>query len=124
VEDTGVTGFEQLGGESFEERESRTEPEVYEQDAASAFGEGTGTAQLLPQEGAEPTEADTDVLIPADEAAAFGEGTEVAEGEYGPLSEEDEFSGDETTRDVATERTSSAAEEAAIHIDDEGGPNA
>jgi hypothetical protein len=116
VEDTGVTGVEQLGGESFEERDRRTEPEVDEQ--AGAFGEGTGQPEMVAEQGAEPTDADTEVTIPVDEAGAFGEGPGGAGEDVGPLSDEDEVSGDETTRDVATERTAPAAEEAAVHLEE------
>lgn len=38
---------------------------------------------------------------------------------YGALADDDEFTGDETTRDVATERVPQAAEEAALHIVDD-----
>jgi hypothetical protein len=38
---------------------------------------------------------------------------------YGALADDDEFTGDETTRDVATERVATPAEEAALHIEDD-----
>jgi hypothetical protein len=45
----------------------------------------------------------------------------VVGGSYGALADDDEFTGDETTRDVATERVPPAAEEAALHIVDDDG---
>jgi hypothetical protein len=46
-------------------------------------------------------------------------GTAVDEGDAGPLAPDDEFTGDETTRDYATEREPRSAEEAAVHVLDE-----
>ena|SRR5688500_3183003 len=43
----------------------------------------------------------------------------VVDDDYGALADDDEFTGDETTRDVATERVPRPAEEAALHIVDE-----
>jgi len=61
-----------------------------------------------------------DAGVPDEEADLVGErvGTE-EDDERGPLAPDDEFSGDETTRDVATERVPPPAEDAAIHVDDE-----
>ena len=58
-------------------------------------------------------EADPDV-----EGDSVGEA--VYDDEYGALSDDDEFSGDETTRDVATERVPPPAEEVALHVEDDG----
>jgi hypothetical protein len=108
VDDEGVTGVEQLGGESFAERDERTEPEVWERpgddERADAVVELVGD----------------DAGVPDDEKDLVGEraGTE-QDDERGPLAPDDEFSGDETTRDVATERVAPAAEDAAVHVDDE-----
>jgi hypothetical protein len=108
VDDEGVTGVEQLGGESFAERDERTEPEVWERpgddERADAVVELVGD----------------DAGVPDDEKDLVGEraGTE-HDDERGPLAPDDEFSGDETTRDVATERVAPAAEDAAVHVDDE-----
>lgn len=41
------------------------------------------------------------------------------EEDFGALAADDEFSGDETTRDVATERVPPPAEAVAVHIDDD-----
>jgi hypothetical protein len=46
-------------------------------------------------------------------------GLEVGDRRQGPLADDDEVSGDETARDVATERVARPAEEAALHIEDE-----
>ncbi|HMG44833.1 MAG TPA: hypothetical protein VK611_26095 [Acidimicrobiales bacterium] len=43
----------------------------------------------------------------------------VEEEDFGALAVDDEFSGDETTRDVATERVPPPAEAVAVHIDDD-----
>jgi hypothetical protein len=43
----------------------------------------------------------------------------VVEDDVGALADDDEFTGDETTRDVATERVPRPAEEAALHVLDE-----
>ena len=46
-------------------------------------------------------------------------GLQVGDSRQGPLADDDEFSGDETSRDVVTETTAGPAEEAAVHIEDE-----
>jgi hypothetical protein len=43
----------------------------------------------------------------------------VVEEDFGALAPDDEFTGDETTRDVVTERVPAPAEEAALHVDDD-----
>ena len=108
ADDEGVTELEELGGESFAERDERTEPEVWER---SAGEEGSDSGVEL---------VGDDAGVADDEADLVGErvGTE-PEDEEGPLAPDDEFSGDETTRDVATERVTPPAEDAAVHVDDE-----
>ncbi|HEY6415253.1 MAG TPA: hypothetical protein VIX41_03410 [Acidimicrobiales bacterium] len=108
VDDEGVTELEELGGESFAEREERTEPEVWERSGDD--DEGDAVVELVGD----------DAGVPDEEADLVGErvGTE-RDDERGPLAPDDEFSGDETTRDVATERVPPPAEDAAIHVDDE-----
>jgi hypothetical protein len=44
-------------------------------------------------------------------------GTEVLPDDHGALSDDDEFTGDETARDYATERVTPSAEESALHIE-------
>jgi hypothetical protein len=107
IEDEGVTGVEQLGGESFAERDERTEPETWEQPGVDE----TDTSVELVGDDAGVLDAEKDLV---------GEraGTE-QDDEQGPLAPDDEFSGDETTRDVATERVTPPAEDAAVHVDDE-----
>jgi hypothetical protein len=46
-------------------------------------------------------------------------GQVVDEGDQGPLAPDDEFTGDETTRDIAPEGVPRPAEDAAVHIRDE-----
>ena len=108
ADDEGVTELEELGGESFAERDERTEPEVWER---SAGDEASDPGVEL---------VGDDAGVADDEADLVGErvGTEL-EDEEGPLAPDDEFSGDETTRDVATERVPPPAEDAAVHVDDE-----
>ena len=105
VDDEGVTGLEQLGGESVSERDDRTEPEVWERETAPASETG-------PQIEGEPepgtVDDEKDLVAPP-----------FPERDPGPLDESDDFTGDETTRDVATERSPEAAEDAAVRIDDE-----
>lgn len=110
VEDEGVTGLEQLGGESFAERDERTEPEPWERPGAPGSGGSRRGVELVGDE---------------DVGEVDDEGTMVARSahdpdlrEAGPLAPEDEFTGDETTRDVTTERTTPPAEEDAVHVDD------
>ena len=105
VDDEGVTGLEQLGGESVAERDDRTEPEVWERETAPASETGP-QLEGEPEPGAADDEKD---LV----APPF------PEQDPGPLDEGDDFAGDETTRDVATERSPEAAEDAAVRIDDE-----
>lgn len=105
VDDDGVTGLEQLGGESVAERDDRTEPEVWERDRAPASETG-------PQLEGEPepgtVDDEKDLVAPP-----------YPQEDPGPLGEGDDFTGDETTRDVATERSPEAAEDAAVRIDDD-----
>lgn len=61
---------------------------------------------------------DPDVDALDDEGELLGRSVE-HEPETGPLAPDDEFSGDETTRDYPTEDVPPAAEDAAVHIDDE-----
>lgn len=81
------------------------EPEVWE---APAAGSGEGVELV----------GDPDVGAVDDEAEMVGQSVE-DEPDHGPLAPDDEFSGDETTRDITTEQVPSAAEEAAVHIEDE-----
>ncbi|HET9610105.1 MAG TPA: hypothetical protein VFP06_10890 [Acidimicrobiales bacterium] len=107
VDDQGVTGVEQLGGESFADRDGRTEPEVWERPAGAAGDQGG--VELV---------GEHDVGEPDDEKDLVGELADPADRALGPLAEDDEVSGDETTRDVATERVTPPAEDEAVHIDE------
>ena len=60
---------------------------------------------------------DPDVGTVDDESELVGVG--VREDDVGPLDPEDEFSGDETTRDYPTEREPRSAEESAVHVQDD-----
>jgi len=80
-----------------------TEPEVWEE------AEEPGEAPVL--EGAADVDSvddEKDLVAPPGEAV-----------DTGPLAEDDEFSGDETRRDVATEHVPVSAEEAAVRIEEE-----
>ena len=103
--DRGVTGVEQLGGESFYERDRRTEPEVWEQ------------RPPRPDDSVELV-GDADVGAVDDESELVGDAVE-EDRERGPLAPDDEFTGDETTRDTVDDRVPKAAEESAVHLRDE-----
>jgi hypothetical protein len=108
VEAEGVTELEELGGESFEERDENTRPEVWDEDDEDE------DADEGDDEGVELV-GDAGVIDEEDELV----GEAVDEGGPGPLAPDDEFTGDETTRDVASERAPEAAEDAAVHIEDD-----
>jgi hypothetical protein len=116
VEEDGVTELEELGGESFAERDERTQPEEWELADETGPGPATGVDLI-----------DDDVELGEDDAGESRDEGLVGEPvggleDLGPLAPDDEFSGDETTRDVVTERTPPPAEVAAVHIEDEGSP--
>jgi hypothetical protein len=104
VFDEGVTGLEQLGGESVAERDARIEPEVWERSATD-------------DPGGPVLEGDADVGVVDDEADLVGTAGELVD--RGSLSDDDQVTGDETTRDYGTERVPLDAEDAAVHIVDE-----
>jgi hypothetical protein len=108
ADDEGVTELEELGGESFAERDERTEPEVWDEPAGD---EGSDLGVELVGDDAGVADDEKDLV--GERAAAE------RDDEQGPLAPDDEFSGDETTRDVATERVTPPAEDAAVHVDDE-----
>jgi hypothetical protein len=105
VEDQGVTGVEQLGGESVADRDDRTEPEVWEQATPPPAATGP-VLEGEPEPGA--VDDEKDLVAPPQP----GE-------DPGSLDPDDEFTGDETTRDVATERSPAAAEDAAVRVQDD-----
>jgi hypothetical protein len=116
VEEDGVTELEELGGESFAERDERTQPEEWELADETGPGPATGVDLI-----------DDDVELGEDDAGESRDEGLVGQPvggleDLGPLAPDDEFSGDETTRDVVTERTPPPAEVAAVHIEDEGSP--
>jgi hypothetical protein len=82
-----------------------TEPEVWEREAAPA-------AETGPEIEGEPepgtVDDEKDLVAPP-----------LAGEDVGPLDPDDDFAGDETTRDVATERAPGPAEEAAVRVQDE-----
>jgi hypothetical protein len=80
-----------------------TEPEVWEVDQAG------GVAPVL--------EGDADVGVVDTEKDLVAEPVERED--VGPLADDDEFTGDETRRDVATEHVPPPAEEAAVRYDDD-----
>lgn len=103
AQDQGVTGLEQLGGESVADRDARTEPDVWERRQAPS--ERGPVLEGDPEPGA--VDEEKDLVAPP-----------VPHDESGVLSPDDGFSGDETTRDFAAERVPSPAEEAAVRLDD------
>ena len=106
VFDEGVTGVEQLGGESVAERDDRLEPEVWERG-----GSGDEDGPVL------AGDADVDAIDDEKDLVGSTAGELV---DRGSLSDDDEFSGDETTRDYATELEAPLdAEDAAVHVVDE-----
>lgn len=105
VDDQGTTGIEQLAGETVTDREERTEPEVWERETASPAESGPVLEEEL-----EPGEVDDEKDLVAPPPAGD---------DHGPLDVDDDFAGDETTRDVATERSPRPAEETAVRVDDE-----
>ena len=103
VYDAEATGVEDPDGEPEESDEvlgDELEPEAWE-----ARG-GAAAAPVL--------EGDADVDAVDDEKDLVAPPGEMAD--VGPLSDEDNFTGDETTRDYATEQVPPPAEEAAIRI--------
>jgi hypothetical protein len=108
AEDEGVTGIEQLGGESFAEREERTEPEPWER--------RPGDGEAAREEGVELV--GDDAGVPDEEKDLVAERAS-NDDDHGPLAPDDELSGDETTRDIAPERDPHPAEEAAVEVDEE-----
>lgn len=80
-----------------------TEPEVWETSAVDEEG-----VELI---------GDPDVGTVDEEAELVGRAVE--EPDTGPLAPDDEFTGDETTRDIQPERVARPAEEEAVHIQEE-----
>jgi hypothetical protein len=104
--DEEATGLEDPDGtadESNEELGDELEPEVWEAPAAS------GAAPVV--------EGDADVGVVDDEKDLVAPGYE--RDAVGALDVDDEFTGDETTRDYATEHVPVPAEEAALRTTDE-----
>jgi hypothetical protein len=87
--------------------DARTEPEVWERDRAD--DEDVAEVELLADDAGVPDEEDQLVA----EAAVNDER------DAGPRADDDEFTGDETTRDFATEHVPPPAEETAVHIDED-----
>jgi hypothetical protein len=107
ADDQGVTGLEQLGGESVGDREDRTEPEVWERETAPPSERGP-ELEGEPEPGT--VDEEKDLVAPPLPLDAEDPGS---------LDPDDGFTGDETTRDVATERAPADAEDAAVRVDDE-----
>jgi hypothetical protein len=102
-DDYGVTGAEQRYDEPLDERVRREQPEATEPDAAD--GRSERVVQPVDQDGPDEEE---------DLVAAAIEDPDVRD-----RPPDDEVTGDETTRDAATERVPPPAEEVALHIEDE-----
>src|ERR671918_336527 len=71
VEDEGITGVEQLGGESVAERDERTEPEVWERQAGDTGADARGRRRPRRRRGArrEPVTAGVPVAAMRSHAA-------------------------------------------------------
>jgi hypothetical protein len=102
-DDYGVTGAEQRYDEPLDERVRREQPEATEADATG--GRSERVVQPVDQDGPDEEE---------DLVAAAIEDPDVRD-----RPPDDEVTGDETTRDVATERVPPPAEEVALHVEDE-----
>lgn len=103
------------------------EPETWESDAGDVLGDDEdedealfrddeATDDELGPEVALAGDVDVDDTVD-DEAELVGD--EIRDDDVGPLAPDDEFTGDETTRDYPTERTAAPAEEAALHVEDD-----
>src|SRR5262249_39536504 len=84
----------------------RTEPEVWER---GPFGDDDAAVELVGD----------DAGVPDEESELVGESATDRAHDPGPLADDDEFTGDETTRDVASEHVPRPAEDAAVHIDED-----
>ena len=102
ADDQGVTGLEQLGGESVADRDARTEPEVWER--PPPVDERAPVLQGDAEPGAVDDEKDL-VAPPVPEDDRLGSDGSQSSSEY-----DNEF---------AAERAPDAAEEAAVRLDDE-----
>lgn len=91
-----------------------TDPDQPGEELDEMIGEG---AEPLGDPGIELL-GDEDVGAVDDEAELVGRRA-VPERDVGPLAPDDEFTGDETTRDIFTEQVPAPAEQAAVHIEDE-----
>lgn len=101
--DEEATGLAGPGSEDDGSDLDDTEPEVWEVDQAG------GVTPVL--------EGDADVGVVDTEKDLVAEPVERED--VGPLADDDEFTGDETRRDVATEHVPAPAEEAAVRYDDD-----
>ena len=72
-------------------------------------------ARLEPEAWERPERSDAD-----DRTVVLDEdGAPVGEDDFGPLADDDQFTGDETTRDYPGEQLPTAAEDAAVHVDED-----
>jgi hypothetical protein len=85
------------------------QPGAYEDQEPEDFGDTLDDdGELEIETGVGPDGEDEELNVPV-----------VEENDIGALDPDDEFTGDETTRDVATERVPPAAEDAAMHVEPE-----
>jgi hypothetical protein len=85
------------------------QPGAYEDQEPEDFGDTLDDdGELEIETGVGPDGEDEELNVPV-----------VVEDDIGALDPDDEFTGDETTRDVATERVPPAAEDAAMHVEPE-----
>lgn len=84
-------------------------PGAYEDEEPEDFGNTLDDdGELEIETGVAPDGEDEELNVPV-----------VEEDDVGPLAPDDEISGDETTRDVATERVPPPAEDTAMHVEPE-----
>lgn len=91
-----------------------TDPDQPGEELDEAIGDGA----VPPGDPGVELLGDEDVGAVDDEAELVGRLAD-PERDVGPLAPDDEFTGDETTRDIFTEQVPSPAEEAAVRIDEE-----
>src|SRR5262245_13086131 len=83
------------------------EPAAFEDQVPEDFGDGyDDDGEAVVETGVEPDDTDEEEFVAV-----------IEEDEIGARDPDDEFSGDETTRDVVTERVPTSAEEQAMHVE-------
>jgi hypothetical protein len=85
------------------------EPAAYEDEEPEDLGDAfEDDGELVIETSPEPDDEDEELFVGV-----------IEDTDTGALAPDDEFSGDETTRDVTTERVPTSAEEQAVHVEPE-----